>query len=238
MFIVGSSHAAPDYKDLKKGFNFGLGLNVSVFQFPTQFTGVSKSKIDESATTVGPSFNIGYDTLLSDHFLLGLRVEGMIADTAGMNEHKSKKIVEKISGKTSQIVSSIRAGYVHEYSITTLTMDSYRMIGEYFIEGGIGTGKNHYIKEYSFNDVITESYHDDVKETFSSNVIAVGVNISSASGAFCELKLMQTSFMSNKARFKGEESVNSGTLQPINKTLNDSKPDPVRSVILLIGKHY
>lgn len=225
--------------DRKKGFTIGTGLNTSVYSFPLTFEGETKKKISETALAVGPNLQLGYDIVMWNTLLLGLRAEGMLADTSGMNKDKSRKTYDHTKGKTRGAFGGVRLGYVFTFKGVNPVDDRFDMIGELFVEGGTGIGKNNFRKNYSYDDAgVSEDYDETIEETFNSQVISIGFNVTSKAGAFFEIKGMQTTLVSNEVARSGAFLVNGGSVQRFEEKLKDTKPDPIRSIVLLIGHHY
>lgn len=157
--------------DHKNGFVMGLGLNVGIYRFPIEFEGETKNKIDDSATTVGPNLMLGYDFLFGNHFLFGLRTEGMLSDTSGMNKDKNEEIYDHTKGKNRTLMGLLRLGYVTDFLGTNLIDEKYHMTAELFLEGGMGTGRNDFTKNYTHSKSgVVENYKETIAETFSSQV--------------------------------------------------------------------
>lgn len=225
--------------DHKNGFVMGLGLNIGSYRFPVEFEGETKNKIDESATTAGPSLQLGYDVLIKNHLLIGVRAEGMLSDTSGMNKDKNKEIYDHTKGKNRTVMGLVRVGFVADFVGTNLVDEKYHMTAEFFLEGGIGTGKNDFTKKFTYNKGgVTENYKESIQETFSSQVLCGGFNVTSGGGAFFETKILYQTFISNHVKREGSFLVNNGTQQPISGSESDTKPDPFTAVVLTIGHHY
>jgi hypothetical protein len=225
--------------DRKKGFAIGAGMNLGLYSFPVQFEGQTKNKIDEKATIIGPSLQLGYDLLLWNRLLLGLRSEAMLADTAGMNKDKSKKITSQTNGKSHSLNGTLRLGFVREFLANNPVGETYPMIFELFAEAGIGSGRNDFILDYNYSfSGVSELYKEEIQETFQSRVLSAGMNLTSISGSFFELKVMQTSFESNSIQRSGSYTVNGGG--PVTIAAKDKNTDPaaLTTFFMIIGHHY
>lgn len=215
----------------------GLGLNASIYRFPLQFEGETQGQIDDSATTVGPNLSIGYDVLFWNHVLIGIRAEGMLSDTSGMNKDKSSKLYDHTKGKNRTLMGLLRLGYISDFVGTNLVDEKYNMTAEFFLEGGFGNGRNDFTINYEYDhNGITEAYEESIKQTFNSQIIGAGFNVTGGEGAFFEMKVLYQTFTTYNTDTRGTFQENGGTLQHI--TDNDQDPDPFTSLIVTIGHHY
>lgn len=222
----------------KRGFVLGLGGNLSSYKYPVQFSGVSKNKIDDSSSLFGPSLNIGYDIVLGNRFLLGLRTEGFIVDTLGTGSTETSKVTDKTKGKIRAGSLALRLGTVFDIHTTDMVGQDSHLVGEFFLEGGISTGHKSFSKEYSTTDGVTESYNESLEEEFQGKVFAAGFNVTTGGGAFFEIKLMQTSIDKNKQIFRGTELVNGGSTTSTNQKLENENLKSISSIVLTVGHHY
>jgi hypothetical protein len=221
----------------KKGFVLGVGGILSSFQFPVQFNGTTKNKIDDSQSLLGPTLQLGYDVLMFNRLLLGLRAEGFIADTLGMGSTETSKVTDKTTGKMRAGTLALRGGWVFDFHTVDLVGYNSHLVGEFFIEGGMTSGHKSFSKNYSTTDVVTESYHDNLEEEFSGRTIAAGFNVTSGGGAYFELKLMQTSILKNKQSFTGTQTVG-GSTTSTNQKLEDENRKSFTGIVMNVGHHY
>lgn len=237
LFLAGKVQALDASK--KKGVALGLGVTLSQLKFPVQFTGSSKNKIDDTATLLGPSLQLGFDQIIFERLLIGLRLEGYVVDTLGMGRKENQKRSDQTIGKTRAYTTSLRTGWLFDFKPFNPVGVPQQMVGEFFFEGGISRGRKTFGKKFNYNDgVINEFYHENVSEDFTAHTLSFGANITTDLGAFAELKLLQTSIISNQGTFSGTSRSNGGVILPTNQTLKDYNKLPTTSVFLTVGHHY
>ncbi len=225
--------------DRKKGFALGTGMNLGLYSFPVQFEGQTKNKIDDKTTIIGPSLQLGYDVVIWNRLLLGLLVEGMLADTAGMNNVKNKKITSQTKGQSRSLNGALRLGYVRDFFANNPVGETYPMIFELFAEAGNGSGRNDFILDYTYSaSGVSEAYKEEIQETFQSRVLSAGISLTSTGGSFFELKIMQTSFERNRKERKGSYTLNAGSSVPIAAKEVNTDPDAMTTIFMTIGHHY
>jgi hypothetical protein len=222
----------------KRGFVLGIGGNISTYTYPVQFSGVSKNKVDDSSTLFGPSLNIGYDFVLGNRFLLGLRTDGFIVDTLGTGATETSKVTDKTKGKIRAGSLALRLGTVFDFHTVDMVGQNTHLIGEFFFEGGVSSGHKSFSKEYSTTDGVTESYNENLEEEFQGRILAAGFNVTTGGGTFFEIKFMQTSIEKNKQTFVGTEIVNGGASSPTSKKLENENLKSLSSILMTVGHHY
>jgi hypothetical protein len=238
MLILGQAYATENL-ERKRGFEIGLGVNFNNYRMPIQFEGVTKNKIDSTTFLFGPALNIGYDVVPSEHFLFGIRLEGMTDSNYKMGNKKSSTITDTVTARINAFNATFRFGYIFDFLAVDVLGDTSQDVGEFFIEAGLGSGQRNFSKHYTYNDgTIAEAYNVHAKEKYLSRILAVGVNLTTSSGAYVEAKLMQTSVMSNKIDFNGSSLISGGTLTPSSKTLKDTNKSSVIGGAIIIGHHY
>lgn len=241
VFIIFCSHllaATPDPWEKKKGFVLGVGGNISAYKFPVQFEGQTKNSIDETQTLYGPAFSLGYDFVFANHLLLGLRADGLIADTYKSGGHESDSETDKTTGKLYQGALSLRVGYVFQYDSLNLVADTERLTGEFFIEAGLSSGHKSFRKKYTNTSPVNETYDENLEEEYQGRILAAGINIASRSGTFFEFKVQQSSILKNKQTFSGTQVVNGGAPTPTDKKLEDENRKSFPSILITVGHHY
>lgn len=216
----------------------GLGANISKYTFPVQFNGESKSKIDDSSTLFGPSLNIGYDVVLFNRLLLGLRAEGFLGDTLGTGAKDTSKVTDKTTGKVTAGILALRTGWIFDFNSVNLVGDQEILTGEFFLEGGISSGHKSFGVDYTTTDGVTEEYHENLEEEFQGRILSAGLNITTPRGAFFEIKVTQNTPMKNKQTFTGTELVNGGATVSTNQKLEDENLKSLTSLLLIVGHHY
>lgn len=230
--------AESDPMDRKKGLVLGIGANISAYKFPVQFQGQTKNSIDDSQTLFGPEFQLGYDWLFKNRFLVGLRGDWMLADTYKSGGHESSTETDKTTGKLYQGSLSLRLGYVFQYDTLNLVADTERMTGEFFIEAGLSSGHKSFRKNYSTTSPVNEKYDESLEEEYQGRILAAGINITSSTGAFFEFKVMQSAILNNKQSFSGTQIVNGGAPGPTDKKLEDENRKSFPSILIIVGHHY
>jgi len=238
LILFCSAALADELFSHKRGFVLGLGGNITSYTYPVQFSGVSKNKVDDSSTLYGPSLNIGYDVVLGNRLLLGLRTEGFVVDTLGTGATETSKVTDKTEGKIRAGSIALRVGTVFDFHTTDMVGQDSHLVGEFFFEGGISSGHKSFSKTYSTTDGVTESYKENLEEEFQGRILAAGFNVTTGGGAFFEIKLMQTSIDKNKQTFTGTELVNGGSTTPTNQKLENENLKSLSSIILTVGHHY
>ena len=238
LLILSLKTFANDPLDHKKGFMFGLGGNIAQSTFPVQFQGVTKNKIDDSSTLYGPVFNLGYDVVLFSHILLGLRGEAFVADSLNSGNKENSTSYDKTAGKIRAGSASVRLGFVFNFKSLSPIGTPTQALGEFFAEGGITSGHKSFSKNYSITGAVTESYHENLEEEYQGRVLAGGFNYSSLRGPFFELKVSQTSVLSNKQTFTGRALVNGGAVGPTDQKLVDENKSGFTTLMMTFGYHY
>lgn len=238
IILICSSSLASETFGNKRGFVLGIGGNISSYTYPVQFSGVSKNKVDDSSTLFGPSLNIGYDFVISNRLLLGLRTEGFIVDTLGTGATENAKVTDKTNGKIRAGSVALRGGVVFDFHTLDMVGQDSHLVGEFFVEGGISSGHKSFSKEYSTTDGVTENYNENLEEEFQGRILAAGFNVTTGGGAFFELKFMQTSIEKNKQIFRGTELVNGGGTTSTNQKLENENLKSFSSILMTVGHHY
>lgn len=220
--------AESDPLDHKKGPVFGLGAAVSRYTFPADFEGTDKNKLDDKATLFGGSFHLGYDIVLFQRLLLGLRGEGMITDTLGMGN----KTENSLSGKMRATSALLRAGILFDAKTFDPVGDVSSMTLEVFAEGGITSGHRSFSKKFIAG---SDEYTDNLEEEFQGQIMGGGLNLTTKSGAFLELKGAYTTINHTRQEFTGTK-IENGAPSSLNRILDDKKGFSVFS--LLFGHHF
>ena len=226
--------------DHKTGFMFGLGANMTSYKFPSRFTGNTKKRIDSSHRMIGPEFHLGYDVVAFKKILLGVRGETWMADNLNMGNTENGDLKETTSGKASALNVTGRLGIPFHVNMIDLLGLTNRFVLEVFGEVGGGKYWAQMDKSYTFKKTPTESYSDKVRDQRLTAIVAGGFNIASYSGAFFEIKFMQTRTISNKVDYlKGSETTNGGasTVLPaqMKKNFNDGV---ISSLVFSFGYHW
>lgn len=230
---------AHEFIEHKKGLALGVGASFSQYDFPNQFLGETVNQIDDKATIIGPSLNVGYDVVMFNRLLLGLRGEGIFMDTLGMGAKDNSKISDQTIGKIRAFNLSLRGGLLFDFKSINPLAEKHTLIGEIFLEGGIGSGHKSFSKKYSYNDgTINEFYRENLEEDFISRVFALGINLTTQSGAFFEIKSISTAIFSNTIEFSGTELVNGGSATSRTIEKKDFDMKPVTSFLITVGHHY
>lgn len=239
LFLFSGLSFGKDPLDVKRGFNLGVGFSASQYYFPIQFEGETKGKIRDKGTFLGPTLNLGHDFLFFQRWLIGLKAEGMLGDTMSMGVKENDKIYDRTKGSLQSARFMLRTGFVHQFETTDFFDDELKIIGEFFIEGGLGFGENNVNKRYTYSSGgVTEIYEDTLKEFYNSSVLGLGYNMTNTNGAYFELKVSQMRVSSNSQFFKGQSQVNGGPLSTTSSSLKDTSPDPITSLTITVGKHY
>jgi hypothetical protein len=231
--------AEDNLMDRKKGFVIGTGLNLAVYSFPVEFEGQTKNQIDDKATIIGPHLQLGYDVVLWSRILLGVRAEGLLADTAGMGSKKNSKISLQTKGQSQALNTNIRLGFVRDFQASSPVGDSFPMIFEIFAETGVGSGRNNFIMDYTYSaSGVNEAYKEKIRETFRSRILSAGFNLTSKGGSFFELKVMKISLLNNTKEYSRNYTVNGGGPVVISDKVKNTDPEGFTTFLLTVGHHY
>jgi hypothetical protein len=219
--------AESDPLDHKKGPVYGMGFVGSRYTFPSDYEGSFKKSLDDKATLLGGSFHLGYDIVLFRKLLLGLRGEGMIIDSLGMGNKEE----DSLNGKMRATNALVRAGLLFDAKTFDPVGDVSNMTLEVFFEGGISSGHRTFRKKFNASG---DEYDDNLEEEFQGQIIAGGLNLTSRTGAFFELKGAYTSINHTRQKFTGMKTEN-GSTTSLDRTLDDKKGFTTFS--LLFGHH-
>jgi hypothetical protein len=237
LFLISFAQANTSL-DHKKGGVIGIGASMSQYTFPVQFEGTTKKKIDDSSTLFGPALGIGYDVVMFDHILLGLRGEGFIGDTLSAGNKEKSQVTDKTTGKLRAASMALRGGFIFIFNPLNPVGQSTPMIGEIFFETGITSGHKSFSKNYSTTATVTENYHDNLEEEFQGQTMALGFNLTGQGGAFLELKGMQSSITHNKQVFRGTQLVDGGSTTPTDQNITNDNKKSFTTFLLIVGHHY
>lgn len=226
-------------ENLKQGFVFGLGMNQTVYTLFQDFQGTADNFSQEKVNLNGPQLNWGHDWLWGGWFVTGFRLEGFYSTTFGRNSKEKQFSKSKIDGNVQggQVVG--RIGSVFGIKTKNPFMGEYgRLLGEFFIEGGLGRGSSNLEKSYSYKENTTEERYDiKVKEDFNSQIISTGLTFTSAKGATLELKFTQVGIISNQVQITGAKFIG-GVNEPISEKLDNPKSSPIYLGSVMIGYHW
>lgn len=221
--------AETDSLDHKKGPVIGLGFTGSRYTFPAEYEGLDKNKLDDKTTLFGGIFQLGYDAVLFRRLLLGLRGEGMIADSLGMG-NKTENILK---GKVRATSALLRAGILFDAKTFDPVGDVSRMTLEVFAEGGITSGHRSFSKTFLASG--GDEYRDNLEEEFQGQVMAGGLNLTTITGAFLEVKGAYTTINHSRQKFTGQK-IENGSTTSVNRELDDGKGFSTFS--LIFGHHF
>jgi hypothetical protein len=234
-----SQALASDPLDHKKGLVLGIGGNISSYEFPVQFVGETKNRIDKTSSLYGPTLGLGYDFMPGNSFLLGLRGEGFYSDTFGTGTTDNAKVEDRTTGKIIGGNASLRAGWVFDFWTKDLVGDKVFLIGELFAEGGITSGHKSFSKSFTFHNAgVNEIYKDNVEEEYQGKVFSAGINLTTPGGAFLEVKFVTVNVTSNKQTFTGSYQTNGGTLTPTSQKLENKNMQTMATYLIMVGHHY
>lgn len=220
---------ASDPLDHKKGFVLGAGFNATRYTFPSDFNGVDSKEIDDKATLYGGGLQLGYDVVLFQRLLLGIRGEGMISDTMGMGNEEGNRLVGKMRGANA----TFRMGGIFGLKVSDMVGDPTPMTIEIFAEGGVTSGHRSMSKEFVPDG--TDLYVDNLEEEYQGNVFGGGINLTTQRGAFIELKAVQTSLNNTRQKFTGR-TVENGVPRDLERSLDEKKS--FTTFLVMFGHHY
>ncbi len=212
----------------KKGIVFGLGGTVSRYTFPADFDGVDSDQLDDKSTLYGGALQLGYDVVLFNRLLLGLRGEGMVSDTMAAG-NKSGNVLR---GKARATNALLRTGILFDTKLFDMVGDPARMIFEIFVEGGITSGHRSISKQFS----TTDDYVDNLEEEYQGSVLSAGLNLTTRTGAFFELKGMNTNMTNTRQKFTGHKVENGGAEVPTDRILDEKKN--FMTFLVIMGHHF
>jgi len=221
--------SAKDPLDHKKGFVLGAGFIGTRYTFPSDFNGVKKEDLDDKATLFGGGLQLGYDVVLFQRLLLGLRGEGMLGDTMGMGNKDNNRLV----GKMRATNALLRMGGLFHMKTFDMVGDPTPMTIELFAEAGVSSGHRSISKKYI--PETTDIYIDNLEEEYQGNILAGGINLTTPGGAFLELKAAQTTINNTRQKFTGR-AVENGMARSLERTLDDKKS--FTTFLVLFGHHY
>ncbi len=228
LLFTGPLMAETDSFSHKKGLVFGLGGSVSRYIFPADFEGVDKDKLDDKTTLYGGVLQLGYDVVLFNRILLGLRGEGMTSDTMGAGNENGNVL----RGKARATSGLVRAGVLFETKLFDMVGDPANMIFEIFMEGGVTSGHRSFSKQFS----TTDDYVDNLEEEFQGSVLAGGFNLTTRNGAFFELKGMNTTMTHTRQKFTGHKIENGGAEVSTDRVLDEKKS--FMTFLIVMGHHF
>lgn len=215
----------------KKGIVFGLGGTISPYTFPADFDGTDKEKLSDKAILYGGVVQLGYDVVLFNRLLFGLRAEGMSADTMDVG-NKSENILR---GKSRATNALLRSGVLFETKFFDPVGDPARMILEIFVEGGITSGHRSFSKQFG-GGLITDEYVDNLEEEYQGSVLTGGLNLTAKKGAFFELKFTQTNITNTRQQFSGQKIENGGAVIPTDRVLDEK--ESFTTFLMVMGLHF
>lgn len=215
----------------KKGIVFGLGGTVSRYTFPADFDGPDINKLDDKATLYGGALQLGYDVVLFNRLLVGLRGEGMIADTMSAG-NKAENILK---GKSRATHALLRTGILFDTKFFDMVGDPAPMIFEIFLEGGITSGHRSFSKKFG-GGLITDEYVDNLEEEYQGSVLSFGLNLTNRNGAFFEVKGSHTNMTNTRQKFTGHKIENGGAEVPTDRVSDDK--ESFTTFLLVMGQHF
>lgn len=215
----------------KRGIVFGLGGTVSRYTFPAEYEGLEKDKLDNETTLYGGLLQLGYDVVLFNRILLGVRGDGMVSDTMNAG-NKGGNILR---GKTRATNAVLRTGVLFETKLFDMVGDPAPMIFEVFAEGGITSGHRSFSKRY-VTGLITDEYVDNLEEEFQGSVLSGGLNLTTRTGAFFELKGMHTNMTHTRQKFTGHKVENGGAEVATDRILDEKKS--FMTFLMIMGHHF
>ncbi|MFL5785361.1 MAG: hypothetical protein ACJ76H_12160 [Bacteriovoracaceae bacterium] len=214
----------------KKGFVIGVGGAYSKYDFPSDFNGSLKNKIDNTAGQYGGVLQFGYDVVIKDRLLLGLRGEGLTLDTLGTGNKEGNSL----KGRTRSATGLIRAGILFQAKFWDLVGDPAPLMVEPFVEAGISSGHRSFVKQYDPSG--SDIYVDNLEEEFQGRNFNFGLNFMNGRGGFFEVKGMYTNITNTHQKFTGHKSENGGGSIPTDR--NDDKNEGFFTWAIVFGQHF
>lgn len=227
-------------KDVKHGFVMGIGASKVVYGLYQDFEGTTEQFKEEKIDLYGPTLTIGYDWMVAQRLLVGLRAEPYMLSTFKRNDSKTLNSSTTVDGQVYGMNAIGRLGLLFDFKTKNLFLDEWgSFIGELFVEAGMGRGNSTLGKDYRFSDGVTEELYDiRVNEDFMTRIWAVGFSATTINGAYIELKFAQMSTFNNDVRIQGKGQVNSGTIDDFNIPLKNVSSTPTTFVGLNVGHHW
>lgn len=229
LLISTAASQASDPLDHKKGPVLGVGFSATRYTFPSDFNGVDTKELDDKATLYGGGLQLGYDVVLFQRLLLGIRGEGMIADTMGMGNEEGNRLV----GKMRATNATLRMGGILHLNVSDMVGDPTPMTIEIFGEAGVTSGHRSMSKKFVPDG--TDLYVDNLEEEYQGNIVGGGINLSTHKGAFLELKALQTSMNHTRQKFTGR-TVENGVSRDLERSLDEKKS--FTTFLVMFGHHY
>ena len=238
--IVYEMNSKEGRTSLKEGYVFGLGLNQNVYTLFQDFNGETETFTDEKVSLNGPQLAWGHDWLWRGWLVTGFRLEGFYGTTFNRNNKTKEFSTSEVKGNVGGYHAVGRIGSVFGIKTKNPFMGDFgRLLGEFFIEGGMGRGTSNLDKTYNYkSSTVEERYEVNVTEDFTTQVISTGLTMTSSKGALLELKFSQLAILNNQVRVKGESLVNGGSVETINVPLENPKSSPVYLVSVMVGYHW
>jgi hypothetical protein len=237
MILFCTNALAEDPFAFKRGVTFGVGLVTTQYHHRILFDGISKNRMNDSFVLTGPVVTFGFDSVAYQSWLMGIRVEGYIADSLATGQKSKATFSDKTAGKQTGINVLGRFGHIFNYKGSDPIDQGFNLISEFFLEAGLGAGNRSFASHYNNSD-FDESYAVNLDEKYVSRLLSLGINLSSGKGTYFEAKIMQTVIISNTGEFSGASKVNGGAVTPISRTLKDYNRDPIYGLMMTIGHHY
>ncbi len=229
LLLLSAATHASDPLDHKKGFVLGAGFAGTRYTFPADFNGAKTEDLDDKATLFGGGLQLGYDVVLFQRLLFGLRGEGMVADSLGMGNKENNRL----TGKMRSTSALLRVGGLFHMKAFDMVGDPTPMTIELFAEGGMTSGHRSMSKK--FVPDATDTYIDNLEEEYQGNVFSGGINLTTPGGAFLELKAVQTAMNNTRQKFRGR-AVEGGAARDLERTLDEKKSFTI--FMVMFGHHY
>ncbi len=213
----------------KKGFVFGMGAAVSTYTFPADYDGLAKKDLDDKTTQYGGTLQLGYDQILFQRLLLGVRTEGFIVDSLGMGNKENNKLI----GKTRATNLLLRVGGIIHVRTFDVVGDPAPMTLEIFTEAGTTSGHRSFSKKYFSG---TDQYIDNLEEEFQGQVLSAGLCLTTLRGAYLEVKAQRTSVSHTRQKFTGLKIENGGAAVSTDRITNEEKN--FTTFLMVVGHHF
>lgn len=214
----------------KKGLVLGIGAAGTRYIFPAEFEGREKKDLDDKTTLIGGVLQLGYDHVIFNRLLLGLRTEGLITDSLGMGNKDSNVLTGKMRGASFLL----RVGGLIHTQTFDMVGDPAPMTLEIFGEAGVTSAHRNFGKKYF--SASGDEYVDNLEEELQGQVLSGGLSLTNLRGAFLELKAMRTSVTHTRQKFTGYKIENGGAAVSNDRTRDDGKN--FTTFLMVIGHHF